>query len=147
MPDRRDVDLHRQPELVEPLLFDREGGPDPGVVDEHVDAAEPRHCLGDEVLAVRLDRQVRTDDERARQLIGELLEPVDAPRRQHHVRTDGVEHPGETVAETRRGSRDDCGLPVESEHVERVGRGFGHAADSTIGRRDPRDRVSNAAVA
>ena len=75
-----------------------------------------------EALAVVRLGEVGGHDDGVGEVGGERLEPVGPPGGDHDAGPDGVEHPGEAVAEARRGPGDDGDLAVEAEQGERVER-------------------------
>ena len=138
VPERRDVDLHHEAEPVDLLVLERHLLADAGVVDEHVDATELLDGRVDDAHPVLLERQVGGDDERPLQLGGERLQPVLAASDEDHRRADGVEDPGEALAESGRRSGDDGDTSVETEHRERIeggGGGIGRRHAGTLGSR------------
>ena len=98
------------------------GGADAGVVDEHVDAAERLHRGVDERLAVLGLGDVGGDGDRLpARLLDELLrllQLLDPPGAERHVRARLGERLGERHAEPRRGPRHDRDLAVQLEPVE-----------------------------
>jgi hypothetical protein len=150
MPDRGDVQLHRLAERVEALLLDGDALAHAGVVDEHVHTSRPVEHLAHDPLAVGLPRQVGSDHERIRELPGELLEPLDAPRDQRDTGSCSGENASEADPEPRRRTCDDGDAAVETEEREGVEReGVGgrfHGRTLRVRAAACSDRVTNAAV-
>ena len=74
----------------------------------------------DEPLAVGVHRHVaRHRHQPIAELGGQRLEPIDPSGAHDDGRAGAVEHPGEAVAQPRRGAGDDGDLAIEGEEVER----------------------------
>ena len=98
---------------------------DAGVVDEHVDRARTcRAVVADEALPVVGIATGRRARRRHRSRSPASASSRSARRAAtHDAGADGVEHPGEPLAEARRGAGDHGDLAVEAEEGERVERG------------------------
>ena len=82
-------------EAVDGLVLGGDRRPDAGVVDEHVEVPVDRDGVGDEPLAVRIDRHVAGERHQpVAQLAGQGLESLGAPGRRHDRRPRRVQHPG-----------------------------------------------------
>ena len=88
VPQRGDVDLHRRAESSSVSSSTATDAADAGVVDEHVDAAEPVEHLGDEAFTIGVVGHVGHDDVRAREARRRALEPLGSPGGDHHLRAD-----------------------------------------------------------
>ena len=83
-----DVDVYHAVPVVDLQPFERRERHQAGVVDDHVDAPVRLHGAVDEALDLGALGHVGPHDRVAsqRQLVGQRLKPVEAPRAQHQLR-------------------------------------------------------------
>jgi len=98
-----------------------------GVVDQHVDAAIGRQRRLDQALEVSRGRDVGGDRERTRKFGGQSLEPLGAPRREHHDGTRLSESSGCRGTDSGGGSGDDAHRVREAQrrHTSSLARAGG----------------------